>query len=91
MKEKLLSFVFINFSASGLFNGLRPIQIKSSSSRLKAALVVQWGTPVPQYRQGLQGGHVSHHEILIRLSVLGKKISTGLRNSLASPAKRWRG
>jgi hypothetical protein len=28
MKGKVLSFPFISFSESGLFNGLRPIQIK---------------------------------------------------------------
>jgi hypothetical protein len=30
MKAKQLSFVFISFSESGLFNGLQPIQIKKS-------------------------------------------------------------
>jgi hypothetical protein len=30
MKAKLLSFPFISFSESGLFKGLRPIQIKKS-------------------------------------------------------------
>jgi hypothetical protein len=33
MKAKLLSFIFIYFSESGLFNGLRPIQIKKSVPR----------------------------------------------------------
>jgi hypothetical protein len=32
MKEKKLSFPFISFSESGLFSGLRPIQIKKSFS-----------------------------------------------------------
>jgi hypothetical protein len=31
MKGKVLSFPFIYFSESGLFNGLRPIQIKKLS------------------------------------------------------------
>src|SRR6476659_11110638 len=30
MKAKLLSFLFISFSESGLFNGIWPIQIKRS-------------------------------------------------------------
>src|ERR1700677_3505354 len=37
MKAKLLSFPFICFSESGLFNGLRPIQIKKILS-----LVTLW-------------------------------------------------
>jgi hypothetical protein len=32
MKAKVLSFVFMSFSESGLFNGLQPIQIKNSPS-----------------------------------------------------------
>jgi hypothetical protein len=35
MKAKMLSFPFICFSESGLFNELRPIQIKKSFSFLR--------------------------------------------------------
>jgi len=39
MKAKVLSFVFISFSESGLFNGLHPIQIQKifSFSRLNTS------------------------------------------------------
>jgi hypothetical protein len=40
MKPKLLSFAFIYFSESGLFNGLRPIQIKKTAAFLAPAGVV---------------------------------------------------
>jgi hypothetical protein len=43
MKAKLLSFVFISFSESGLFNELRPIQIKKSLSSPFASRVVGAG------------------------------------------------
>jgi hypothetical protein len=41
MKAKVLSFVFITFSESGLFNGLRPIQIQKivSFSKLSTSRV----------------------------------------------------
>jgi hypothetical protein len=52
MKAKLLSFLFIYFSESGLFNELRPIQIKkfpqpppgkkSQTSRLISITVAAW-------------------------------------------------
>jgi hypothetical protein len=48
MQIKWLSFAFIYFSESGLFNGLRPIQIRKIDSRLR--LCAECLKPVPLSR-----------------------------------------
>jgi hypothetical protein len=45
MKAKLLSFAFIYFSESGLFNGLRSIQIKKTAAFSTPAVVVRVNGP----------------------------------------------
>src|ERR1700689_2799732 len=44
MKGNLLSFPFICFSESGLFNGLRQKEQKESAPRWKPVLVTNWRT-----------------------------------------------
>jgi hypothetical protein len=68
MKAKLLSFVFMSFSESGLFNGLRPIQIKNFP--FVSARVPGCGRqPGPM----VIGARSSSPSIIALVSVQGKK------------------
>jgi hypothetical protein len=80
MKAILLSFVFIYFSESGLFNGLRPIQIKFflPSPKTRSGCRTRRGAPLGTRpgRPEFHSAQVSHHGmILAAASVLGKKMS----------------
>src|SRR3984885_531118 len=88
MKGKKLSFPFICFLESGLFNGLRPIQIKISSQPRAArnVLTLSFGHTPPRRGCDVATGKGIARNSVIRKSFVRKSASGfWTRESLSSP------
>jgi hypothetical protein len=81
MKAKLLSFAFFYFCESGLFNGLRPIQIKKSFpvSHCASNVTTRSLSPVSSRRGERHGVNPAMGRHIIQISVFGKRLLAGLR------------
>jgi hypothetical protein len=93
MRFYFLSFVFIYFSESGLFNGLQPIQIEKKSSAVKnppwlqtATQRLRWGLVIQP--RSLAKGEPVILAIISLDSALSNKMSLSSENlsAVAGPA-----
>jgi hypothetical protein len=84
MKEKSLSFPFISFSESGLFNDLRPIQIKNyscPSAQFRSSKTIHLASSPGRGMDPMKKIHLAHisgigNDLLLRwkLSVLTPRV-----------------
>jgi hypothetical protein len=90
MKAKALSFVFISFSESGLFNALQPIQIKNffplCASRSRLHIRSRGHPPTPTCAQG---SHSDQQEIHNTIFVFPQENASTGRPSPRDGGRSW--